>query len=530
MASATVNIQQTEPVINRWLVDFYLFLAIDLFEKKQYNEFCAIRDLFDRVLSRPLESSETTPAKLRVLQFLSWIKDGESFDFASDEDPALSPLESALHLLQTMREDCPLQSDYVKLSSSLKEMIVRIFIMKGEFGRAKKALRHFPKSMVDKKAIFMSLINQRVQTTIDPMELIKFREEMLGFCQKLCQFTTPFLLKAAVRLIGSRRTEPDNIDEEEPGQHSCKPCNRMFIAKSRLEAGFKVLADEASFVRLEKDLEEEESQAQGSEEIKDQLYLTNSGSPLEASPAEEPAQISDVPQAQTGSLSKSPTNNRSYTVARLVMEPDTPIGSPDLDTELTPKETLEISENMDITQCPLIEGEISRPLRKLKSCNRAKATSAEEEEEEEEEELSDAYKTNASRESENENVMVADGLDGSPIPVLKDDRQTSSTPHKIKSSPPTKWKQAFNSAKESKEEWSDEEVLFDEGSPNESLTSNASQRKRKWTDAESQRLKEGVEKYGEGHWSKIKAYCKFKDRSNVNLKDRWRTMKKLKLV
>lgn len=53
---------------------------------------------------------------------------------------------------------------------------------------------------------------------------------------------------------------------------------------------------------------------------------------------------------------------------------------------------------------------------------------------------------------------------------------------------------------------------------------------QKWTDSETQRLVEGVQKFGEGNWCKIKAYYKFKDRTNINLKDRWRTMKKLKMV
>ncbi|KAK7913134.1 hypothetical protein WMY93_013345 [Mugilogobius chulae] len=425
----TFNIQQSEPIINRWLVDYYLFLAIDLFEKKQYDDFCAIRDTFDYVLSRPLESTETTPTKIKVVQFLSCIKDAESLG----EDSRCSPLESALQLLQTMKENCPLQVDYGKWSSSLKEMIVKIFIMKGEFDRAKKALKNFPKTMNGKKEAFMSLINQRVQNSIDQKELIKFREEMLCFCQNLCQITTPFLLKAAIRLNGSRHTDPDDDmnehePQDEPEQHSCKLRNRVFITKSRLEAGFKMLADASDFIRLEKEIEEEPSKTQSTEEIKDQLYLRNSDSPLEASPADEPAQMSDLTQAHTGLLSKIPSNGQHYTVARLVMEPDTPNGSPELDNELESREILEISKNLETTQSPLTECEVSKPLRKKKTCARSAIPN-----------ISDADDTNTSRVAENEDVMVSNGLDRSPDhTILKAGPQTSSTPHKVKS-PCTTW-------------------------------------------------------------------------------------------
>lgn len=48
-AKENVNSRQfdTESVVNRWVVDYYLFLALELFKKEQYEDFCAITDVLD---------------------------------------------------------------------------------------------------------------------------------------------------------------------------------------------------------------------------------------------------------------------------------------------------------------------------------------------------------------------------------------------------------------------------------------------------------------------------------------------------
>nr|1W0U_A Chain A, TELOMERIC REPEAT BINDING FACTOR 2 [Homo sapiens]1W0U_B Chain B, TELOMERIC REPEAT BINDING FACTOR 2 [Homo sapiens] len=52
-------------------------------------------------------------------------------------------------------------------------------------------------------------------------------------------------------------------------------------------------------------------------------------------------------------------------------------------------------------------------------------------------------------------------------------------------------------------------------------------KKQKWTVEESEWVKAGVQKYGEGNWAAISKNYPFVNRTAVMIKDRWRTMKRL---
>uniref|UniRef100_UPI0037E7707E telomeric repeat binding factor a n=1 Tax=Semicossyphus pulcher TaxID=241346 RepID=UPI0037E7707E len=604
-AKETVNNLQNEneSIVNRWLVDYYYCCFLDMFKKDQYNDFCAIRGVVENILVRPVQTTDVMPTKIRVLQFLSRVNEGEKLDMSFDSDQSVTPLESALTILENMNDENIISpDDFQKISTSLKDMIVGILIKNNEFDQAKGVLtKHFPKPMVGKKAIFMGLIRQKSKTheVIEKINFQQFKEEMLAFCQGLCPFSVPFLHQAAKRLVDERKAKEDDrtagtVEQDEPGP-SCHlpvniihfvPCKHTIILRTRLEAAYNALSagsDERTFAQLEEEVEREEqtrkdslslhpsftrkkSTSQDSEQ--NQEFQRDSGSPMEASPADEPTQTDPVPQTQAGSLSKTPVVLRSrrppYSLARLVVEPDSQ-GSLQSTASQEPQAELRTEEpppspakasNKNNTRASTRLAELSvdkeeEPARKRqnksnssrKRSTRSKRMSSDSDEDTQESPSRFETPRKPARDplskdqgNESEHVITDSSLDSSPsLFPLHPAPRTSSTPQQGDGAPyRKKWKQLYNNAKESKDTWSDEETYFNSRkksvSKDESTISNSGQRRKKWSETETQMLREGVEKFGEGNWSKIKAYYSFKDRTNVQLKDRWRTMKKSNLV
>lgn len=158
------------------------------------------------------------------------------------------------------------------------------------------------------------------------------------------------------------------------------------MQKTRLKAAYQALAtgsDEKSFAQLEEEVEREGqarkedfflclshtcNKGTNREYIGEKgLFQRQSGSPMEASPADQPPQTDAVLQTQAGTLSNTPS------VAQLVIQPDSQtssqctIASQELQTEVRTEEPAEspTTSNKKGLQCPVTENEIAKPTRRL---------------------------------------------------------------------------------------------------------------------------------------------------------------------
>ncbi|XP_056268335.1 telomeric repeat-binding factor 2-like isoform X2 [Pseudoliparis swirei] len=582
---------EVEATVNRWIVDYYSFLAFELFKNGKYAEFCDVRDLIHSVLARPVEPSDVFKTNIRILQFLSRINDGENLEVSFEPDKSLSPLESALMVLEDIIQEGRLsmpQQDFEKVCTSLKETIVTMFIKKNKFHKAKQVLdKHFTKTISGKKVVFLGLIKKKsnVHKVIEQMDFQRFKVEMLAFCQTLYTATVPFLHRAATDLIGRRLAaqDADGPDEQDEATPPCPqqtitiqflPRTHIVIQRTRLEAAHRALAaaaGERTFAQLEEEVEEEDQARK--ENLSRRLspapadseeagpFQRDLGSPMEA---DQPPRMNAVSQTESSCLSETPPgprNRRPDTVARLVVEPDSQGSSQstaasqereaDVGAEEPPQPPAVLDEKD--SQSLGADNEISIPVRKIrrraKKSSRASSSLADSEE--------DPHGSVDPHGSEDPHGSVANGdipvgkhhnrlLGRVPEAVVITDStfdsspersapQTSSTPNKdparVEGPSHTKWKVLVNTAKESKVTWSDDESNVGAEKNNELANESVSgHRKRMWSARETKNLKQGVNKFGEGAWTKIKSYYAFNDRTNVNLKDRWRTMKKLNMI
>ncbi|KAK6477201.1 telomeric repeat-binding factor 2-like [Huso huso] len=470
-----------EKVVARWIIDYYVYSAMAAFRDGLYEDFCQIRDIVQDAIVLPFEQSEELTRMLRVMQFMSRINDGENLSYRFDSEGNLTPLESAFRLLHLIDEEVVLPQDLVgKVSNSVREMAVIVCIKQKKFEKASCILKnHFPGD-TEKKTLLLGIIQQK--TCINPAlqkTYEQFREEMFQFTESLVSFSEPFLLKTAKHHIASestvRETESEQAAIEEP--HSSSEAKNVESPVHRQPSTtwttFGRLVLKAAFCAMST-MEEASLEFTRLEETD-----------LDPRGVVSPSYTPRSSRSQ-GSVSEPDTpkrERRMQTVSRLLLEQDS-------QTE-TESEGVEASSHSSHSP--------SRWQQRHRNNTPQKRSPA---------------------------VLIQEESDDTDDSIILQNNLV-----------PRKRLNISSPVREEKESWSDEESLFnprighnyestalDEGSV---IGHNT---KKKWTWEETMWVKKGVSKFGEGNWKAIQLSYPFVGRTTVMIKDRWRTMKKLKMI
>uniref|UniRef100_A0A8C1KNL3 Telomeric repeat binding factor a n=1 Tax=Cyprinus carpio TaxID=7962 RepID=A0A8C1KNL3_CYPCA len=641
-SASKVSSLSDEQIINRWGFDYYVFKALSAFRDADYTAFTHFTSIIENLVVRPVDGHSDMIVKLRCMQFLSRINNGDKLDLTFEEPK--TPLESAVSVLESICRDMsvpPREQERVK--QAIIETLIMVCLRSGEFTRAEEVLlRHFSdaEDSAGKKKLFESLIRRRrsSHSVLQLSSYADFKQDMLDFIERLYRVPEPFLLQMLKRSghpgVSSEPVTSSSQDRQKTSaaaEHHGGVCARLSLHSLRQVYG--VLSERygvsVSFTQLQQELEEEQEQEESPE-----LHLALSETPREqpeppyagmtisrlvqeddsqlsaAEEEEEETQISsphrivipsgpdsDDPEVRTP-VRRSDTHNHSSecspaqicTPARHTQKHNRIVLSSDVEAEdhaASPPSSRRSSRHKQQkksvhseSKCVMVEddggssAQVCSPARPSSSSSspavRRSARDTQRQSrivlssdvEPEDHATSPPSSRRSSRHkqqqksvhSESECVMeVEDGgscvQHSTPARPSATDTQrhnrsvtvsSESEDHNSSPAPQTPRRRSSPSSggahkrrrarwqdvSGTHENWSDEESLF-------SATSGRSSKKysrKMWTVQESEWLKEGVRRFGAGHWEKIRSSFPFTGRTAVNLKDRWRTMLKLRLV
>ncbi|KAL6459957.1 hypothetical protein MHYP_G00317160 [Metynnis hypsauchen] len=602
--AAAVQQLGCEELINRWNFDFYASRAVDAFRSADYGGFAQFRDLIEALVVRPIDGRSDMKIKLRLMQFLSQINDGDKPDVRFQNH--LTPLESALKTFEDICTDTEvLQNDLERVHTSIREMVVIVCIKNEQFQKAADMLhKYFPKGTdsAGKKKLFEDLIKRRCSrhAVIKSASYSEFKQDMLDFIEKLYPLPEPFLVKIVksakqVQRIDvgvprdiraaheqsstqDRATQNSQLPNEQTvaenhcllkprpnsparnGHRSAQPtCPSvtMQLSLNRLRTVYlelaKIFSVSAPFSQLEEEVQKEAELESGIDLELNELDLVLSETPVDVflrqdeengGVAEERASQAQSNRADHGMDQPEGQEKErpgDHTVTGSIMETS---GSGSI---LAPYQVREVnSATPESTNARPLENSKRSPDAAVSAITVAQLVI------EEDSQSSDMEATNSQHTPSplKTGSFEDDPLQSLPMnstPVRKKRRPASNrrsnksescseegivmdSPASDRRSKQSAYRRLMNMPGQ-RELWSDEESLFAASTctapkGKRSSSSDSHCKRKMWTTEESDWVRQGVARYGEGRWEKIKNSFPFKGRTAVNIKDRWRTMKK----
>ncbi|XP_026712917.1 telomeric repeat-binding factor 2 isoform X2 [Athene cunicularia] len=433
---------------------------------------------------------------LRIMQLLSRIEEGENLDCTFDKESELTPLESAIGVLDLVqREFSVAEKTMETVQKMVKEAAVVVCIKNREFDKAFKIVkRHMGKEVKNQKKRneLLTLIREKNFThpIVKNFSYKNFQQSVFQFLETYVDDSEPLLLTIMKKTLSSE----------------CAKESKCLSVTPESTNGSK---DQAAAL-------EPLGRAEGAAEA---LEPTETAEELEGAPS--PAERADKPAAVPKDMKRAtdPAATPERMIAAVHISKDAsepmempkepaattpePPGVPSRDSERTKKQKEEENQASEISVPP----EISPKGKHLLTIS------------------------SLVMDQDNEYCESSESPDSSQEPVVSSASRPVQKLHDqpVSTKSAKSFKRRWNSSygEEEKDRWSEEDDLFSASfESNDHNTTVFGSKKQKWTIQESQWIKEGVKKFGEGRWKAICQKYPFQNRTAVMIKDRWRTMKK----
>nr|XP_002193258.4 telomeric repeat-binding factor 2 isoform X1 [Taeniopygia guttata] len=580
-----------EKMVNGWVLQFYFHRAIEAYRSGRNRDFRQFRDIMQALLVRPLDREPDVTQMLRIMQLLSRVEEGENLDCTFDKELELTPLESAMLVLDFIREEFSVADRTMEtVQKMVKEAAVVVCIRNKEFEKASDIVKkHFGKEPRNQKKRneWLAVIREKNPShpKVKNFSYEDFQQSIFGFLKGYMDDSEPALLTLLKKTLDSEHTGKgksslgtselaDGLNDqaaapeasgraegpagapEVPGRAEGPAGAPEVPGRAEGPAGAPELAGATEDLEgaaspakrpasptAAPEITEEASGPAAAVEFMEVVtdpaatpeHLTAACDVLEGTPepmdvAKEPAAAPELPRVPTRESQRQPpgaVTSCGISVLREAFKILSDSGDPDTlftkldETDLPCPKQLSPSVSHRTKRCREVENqasETSQPpemphnIKNLFSISNLIM------------ELdSSSSKSSECPDSSQEHVVSSASK---PAPKLPEEPLAAQSEKSFQG----RWNSSCGT--EEKDSWSDEDELFANAVSFEknNLSNISNSKKQKWTIQESEWIKEGVKKYGEGKWKSICLKYPFRNRTAVMIKDRWRTMKKLGML
>ncbi|XP_034644805.1 telomeric repeat-binding factor 2 isoform X3 [Trachemys scripta elegans] len=351
-----LGLRAPEEAVNRWVLQFYFHQAVGAYRARRNRDFREFRDVMQALLLRPLVKEPAISRLLRIMQFLSRIEEGENLDCTFDTESELTPLESAIGVLELIEREFPVSEVAMEsVRKMVKQAAVIICIKKREFDKASKILKkNMAKDPSTQKlrTELLSIIREKnlSHTMIRNFSYKTFQQSAFQFLETYLEDSEPFLLTMAKKTLNSEYIDetkklalvpepvevakqppavaPDSVEMSSNDFERQPPGTVTTYGISALREAFKTL-----------------SNSQDSDAAFTKLDETDFSFPKQLSPSVshrlKRQREEENPPLETSDTPKSPPKSkRLFTISRLIMEQDS--------------QSTELSETPDSSQEPVV--------------------------------------------------------------------------------------------------------------------------------------------------------------------------------